>query len=150
MKWRYPDILKDCFGRSVRVVKRFMSTTWDTRSVNLIIWVLLLIWFLIILGLVRKKSDKDVIMSNLIFLKKSAILSAFLLLVTYGPFLYPSAPAVYVHLNQFFVFYYLRYYFSPTSLNTVKAAWLCVESSGLYLVLMIYCWILLLGKDGAL
>ena len=44
-----PDLLKDCFGRSVRIVNRFMSTTWDTRSVNIIIWVLLLIWFLIIL-----------------------------------------------------------------------------------------------------
>jgi potassium efflux system protein len=120
----FPDLLKDCFGRSVRVVNRFMSTTWDTRSVNLIIWVLLLIWFLIILGLVRKKSDKDVIMSNLVFLKKSAVLSSFLLLVTYGPFLYPSAPAVYVHLNQLFRLLLLTILLFPYLTKYGKAAWL--------------------------
>ena len=121
-----PYLLKDCFGRSVRVVNRFMSTTWDTRSVNIIIWVLLLIWFLIILRLVRKKSDKDVIMSNLVFLKRSAILSALLLLVTYGPFLYPSAPAVYVHLNQLFRLLLLTILLSPYLTKYGKTAWLCV------------------------
>ena len=65
-------------------------------------------------------------MSNLVFLKKSAILSAFLLLVTYGPFLYPSAPAVYVHLNQLFRLLLLTILLSPYLTKYGKAAWLCV------------------------
>jgi potassium efflux system protein len=96
------DVIKDSLGRSWRVIKRFMVTTWDTRAINIIIWILLLIWFLIILHVVRKKSGNETIIKNLTFLKKSALLSSLLLLFTYGSFVYVSAPAVYVHLNEFF------------------------------------------------
>jgi potassium-dependent mechanosensitive channel len=96
------DVIKDSLGRSLRVVKIFMATTWDTRTINIIIWILLMIWFLVILHVVRKKPDNESIMRNLTFLKKSALLSSLLLLFTYGPFVYISAPAVYVHLNEFF------------------------------------------------
>jgi potassium efflux system protein len=96
------DVIKDSLSRSLRVIKIFMATTWDTRSINIIIWILLLIWFLVILHVVRKKPDNESIMRNLTFLKKSALLSSLLLLFTYGPFVYISAPAVYVHLNEFF------------------------------------------------
>ncbi len=96
------QIIQDGLTRSIRVIRIFMKTTWDTRSVNMGIWLLLMIWFLIILYVVRKKQDRENIFRNLTFLKKSAILSSFLLLVTYGPFLYASAPAVYIHLNELF------------------------------------------------
>ena len=94
------DVIKDSLGRSVRVIKIFMATTWDTRTINIIIWILLLIWFLVTLHVVRKKPDNESILRNLTFLKKSALLSSLLLLFTYGSFLYASAPAVYVHLNE--------------------------------------------------
>jgi potassium-dependent mechanosensitive channel len=95
------DVIKDSLGRSVRVIKIFMATTWDTRTINIIIWILLLIWFLVTLHVVRKKPDNESILRNLTFLKKSALLSSLLLLFTYGSFLYASAPAVYIHLNEF-------------------------------------------------
>ena len=94
-------LLKDSLGRSLRVIQIFMATTWDTRTINIIIWILLLIWFLITLHVVRKKPDNELILRNLTFLKKSALLSSLLLLFTYGSFVYVSAPAVYVHLNEF-------------------------------------------------
>jgi hypothetical protein len=59
-----------------------------------------LVWFLITLRVVRKKPDNESILRNLTFLKKSALLSSLLLLFTYGSFVYVSAPAVYVHLNE--------------------------------------------------
>jgi potassium-dependent mechanosensitive channel len=96
------DVISDSLGRSVRVIKIFMATTWDTRTINIVIWILLLIWFLVTLHVVRKKPDNDLILKNLTFLKKSALLSSLLLLFTYGSFVYVSAPAAYVHLNEFF------------------------------------------------
>jgi potassium-dependent mechanosensitive channel len=96
------SIIQDGLSRSIRVIKIFMATTWDTRSINIGIWILLVTWFLIILHVVRKKPDKEVIFKNLTFLKKSAILSSLLLLFTYGSFVYVSAPAAYVHLNELF------------------------------------------------
>ena len=95
------DVIKDSLGRSLRVIKIFMATTWDTRMINIVIWILLLIWFLITLRVVRRKPDNQSILGNLTFLKKSALLSSLLLLFTYGSFLYASAPATYVHLNEF-------------------------------------------------
>jgi potassium-dependent mechanosensitive channel len=95
------DIIKDSLTRSLRVIKIFMATTWDTRTINIIIWILLLIWFLVTLHVVRKKPDNESILRNLTFLKKSALLSSLLLLFTYGSFVYVSAPAAYVHLNEF-------------------------------------------------
>jgi potassium efflux system protein len=95
------DVIKDSLGRSVRVIKRFMATTWDTRTINIIVWILLLIWFLVTLHVVRRKPDNESILKNLTFLKKSALLSSLLLLFTYGTFLYESAPAAYAHLNEF-------------------------------------------------
>lgn len=94
------QVLRDGWSRSRRVIQIFMQTTWDTRSLNLGIWLFLLIWFLVTLHLVRKKIDNEVVFRQLIFLKKSAILSSLLLLFTYGPFLYATAPAAYVHLNE--------------------------------------------------
>ena len=95
------DVITDSLGRSLRVIKIFMATTWDTRTINLIIWILLLIWFLVTRHVVRKKPDNESILRNLTFLKKSAILSSLLLLFTYGSFVYESAPAAYIHLNEF-------------------------------------------------
>src|SRR5579863_3769180 len=95
------DVIKDSLGRSVRVIKIFMATTWDTRTINIIIWIFLLIWFLITLRVVQKKPDNESILRNLTFLKKSALLSSLLLLCTYGSLTYVSAPAAYVHLNEF-------------------------------------------------
>ncbi len=117
------EILQDCLGRSTRVVKRFMSTTWDTRSINLGIWIFLMIWFIVISRMVRKKPNKDDITGNLVFLKKSAVLSALLLLVTYGPFLYPSAPAVYIHLNEFFRLILLTILLLPYLTKYGKTIW---------------------------
>jgi small-conductance mechanosensitive channel len=78
-----------------------MATTWDTRTINIIVWILLLIWFLVTRHVVRRKPDNESILKNLTFLKKSALLSSLLLLFTYGTFLYESAPAAYAHLNEF-------------------------------------------------
>jgi potassium-dependent mechanosensitive channel len=117
------EILQDCLGRSTRVVKRFMSTTWNTRSINTGIWILLVTWFIVISRKVQKKSNKDAITSNLVFLKKSAVLSALLLLVTYGPFLYPSAPAVYVHMNEFFRLILLTTLLFPYLTKYGKTIW---------------------------
>jgi potassium-dependent mechanosensitive channel len=94
------DVIKDSLGRSLRVIKIFMATTWDTRTINIIIWILLLIWFLVTLHVVRKKPDNESILRNLTFLKQSAFLSSLLLLSTYGSLTYVSAPAAYVHLNE--------------------------------------------------
>jgi potassium-dependent mechanosensitive channel len=117
------QIIQDGLKRSLRVIRIFMRTTWDTRSINLGIWILLLVWFLITLHVVRKRPAKEIIFQNLTFLKKSAILSSLLLLVTYGPFLYVSAPAVYVHLNEFFRLLLLTILLIPYLSKMGRAAW---------------------------
>jgi potassium-dependent mechanosensitive channel len=122
------DVLEDAMGRSVRVTKRFMSTTWDTRSINAGICILFMIWFLIIMRVVRKMADKESVLTNLVFLKKSAILSALLLLFTYGPFLYPSAPAVYTHLNELFRLFFLSILLFSYLTKPGKAVWFCIAS----------------------
>jgi small-conductance mechanosensitive channel len=122
-----PEVIKDGLNRSQRVIKRFMSTTWDTRSINLFIWILLLIWFLINGYVLRKKPDREGILQNLTFLKKSAILSSFLLLVTYGPFLYVSAPAAYVHINELIRLLLLTILLSPFLSRQGKFGWLGIS-----------------------
>jgi potassium efflux system protein len=121
-----PDIVKDALTRSLRVIRIFMATTWDTRSVNLCIWLLITIWFLVTGHLVRKKTGREDIIRNLTFLKKSAILSSLLLLLTYGPFLYESAPAVYVHLNELLRLLILSILLFPYLTKQGRAAWLCI------------------------
>jgi potassium efflux system protein len=122
------DVLGDAMGRSVKVTRRFMSTTWDTRSINAGICILFLVWFLIIMRVVRKMPDKEAVLSNLVFLKKSAVLSALLLLFTYGSFLYPSAPAVYTHLNELFRLFFLSILLFNYLTKRGKAVWICIAS----------------------
>jgi potassium efflux system protein len=122
------DILNDSLGRSLRVIKIFMATTWDTRAINIIIWIFLLIWFLIILHVVRKKPDNESILRNLTFLKKSALLSSLLLLFTYGSFVYVSAPAAYVHLNEFIRLILLSILLSFYLTRSGKIILLCIAA----------------------
>ena len=122
----FTDVIKGGLTRSQRVIPRFMATTWDTRSINLLTWILLLIWFLVSGRIVRKKTDRDNIISNLTFLKKSALLSSLLLLTTYGPFLYDSAPAAYVHIIEFFRLLLLSVLLFPYLTKKGKLAWLCI------------------------
>jgi potassium efflux system protein len=121
------EVLNDGLSRSSRIIQIFIVTTWDTRTINLGIWLLLLVWFLLTLHVVRKKTDQEAIFQNLTFLKKSAVLSSLLLLETYGPFLYANAPASYVHLNELFRLLFLTLLLSPYLTRMGKAAWLvCV------------------------
>jgi potassium efflux system protein len=122
------DVIKGGLSRSQRVIPRFMATTWDTRSINLLIWILLLIWLLVSGRIVRKKTDRENIISNLTFLKKSAILSSLLLMVTYSPFLYESAPASYVHIIEFFRLILLSILLFPYLTKKSKIAWICVAA----------------------
>ncbi len=122
------DVLEDAMGRSVKVTRRFMSTTWDTRSINAGICIIFMVWFLIIMRVVRKMADRDAVLTNLVFLKKSAILSALLLLFTYGPFLYPSAPAVYTHLNELFRLFFLSILLFNYLTKPGKVVWFCIAS----------------------
>jgi potassium-dependent mechanosensitive channel len=124
----FEQVLQDGMSRSGRVIQIFMKTTWDTRSVNLGIWLILLIWFLIILHAVRKKPEREVIFRNLTFMKKSAILTSLLLLVTYGPFLYVSAPAAYVHLNELLRLFLLAILLFPYLTRQGKAAWIVMAA----------------------
>ncbi|HMC86616.1 MAG TPA: mechanosensitive ion channel domain-containing protein, partial [Chitinophagaceae bacterium] len=122
------EVLQDAMGRSVRVTQRFMSTTWDTRSINVGIWMLFLIWFLILMHVVRRMPDKETVLINLVFIKKSVLISALLLLFTYGPFLYPSAPAVYTHLNELFRLLFLSILLFSYLTKLGKAAWFCIAA----------------------
>jgi potassium-dependent mechanosensitive channel len=116
-------VIRDGLGRSIRVIQIFMMTTWDIRFINLGIWILLLVWFIIILHKVRKKTGGDEIIKNLTFLKKSSVFSSLLLLGTYGPFLYASAPAVYVHLNELFRLLLLTVLLYPYLTQKGRAVW---------------------------
>ena len=122
------DVIKGALTRSQRVIPRFMSTTWDTRSTNLLIWILLLVWFLVSGRIVRKKTDRENIISNLTFIKKSAILSSLLLLTTYGPFLYDSAPAAYAHIIELFRLLLLSILLFPYLTKKGKIAWFCLAA----------------------
>jgi potassium-dependent mechanosensitive channel len=134
------DLVTDGLSRSVRIIKIFISTTWDTRSINLSIWIFLLIWFLIILRFVHKKTSKDAIMENLTFLKKSAIICSLMLLVTYGPFIYFAAPAAYIHVNELFRLLFLSILLMPYLTRLGKAClviisliWICFAIDDLLL-----------------
>jgi potassium efflux system protein len=120
------NVVQSGLSRSPRVIKIFSRTTWDTRSINLSIWLLLLIWFLVMMRFVRKTPGREDILRNLEFLKKSAILSSLLLLVTYGPFLYASAPAVYVHFNELIRLIMLSFLLFSYLTRIGKGAWLAI------------------------
>jgi potassium efflux system protein len=125
-------IIRDGLSRANRVIKIFMRTTWDTRAINLLIWLLLMIWFLITLRVVRKKSGREDILAYLTFLKRSAILCSLLLLTTYGPFLYASAPAVYVHLIELFRLIFLSILLFPYLTKLGRYTWIGI--SGIWIV----------------
>jgi potassium-dependent mechanosensitive channel len=122
-----PEVIQDGLGRSVRVTRIFMATTWDTRFINLGIWVLILIWFLITLNKVKKKPDNEDIVRNLTFLNKSALLSSLLLLFTYGSYIYGSAPAIYIHLNELFRLIILTILLSYYLTRIGKTLWYCIS-----------------------
>jgi potassium efflux system protein len=117
-------IMRDGLSRVTRVIKIFMRTTWDTRSINLGIWLSLFIWFLFILRVVRKKSGQEDIFRYLTFLKKSALFCSLLLLTTYDPFVYGGAPAVYTHLVELIRLILLSILLFPYLTRMGKAAWL--------------------------
>ena len=121
------NVVRNGLNRSIRIVTIFSRTTWDTRSINLGIWILLMAWFLIMMRVVRKRTDRSDITRNLEFLKKSAILSSLLLLVTYGPFLYPSAPAVYIHLNELIRLMILTLLLFSYLTKAGKGAWIVIS-----------------------
>lgn len=121
------QLIQDTLGRSLRVIRIFMTTTWDTRTINLVIWLLFMIWFLFTLQVVRKKINKEDIFKNLTFLNKSAILASLLLLVTYGPFLYDSAPAVYIHSNEIFRLLFLSILLNSYFTRPGKIIWLLIS-----------------------
>lgn len=119
-------LIQDATVRATRVIGIFMATTWDTRSINLAIWLLLLIWFLVTGRVISKMTDRTEIIQNLKFLKQSAFLSSLLLLVTYSPFLYDiadSAPAVYKHLLELFRILLLSVLLFPYLTPKGKAVW---------------------------
>lgn len=121
----FAKVIQGGINRSVRVSKIFMRTTWDVRFTNLAIWILLMVWFLVTIRLVSKKGDREGIIQNLTFLKKSAIISSLLLLTTYGPFIYASAPASYVHINELLRLIFLSILLYPYLTKLGKIAWFC-------------------------
>jgi potassium-dependent mechanosensitive channel len=120
------EIISDGLTRSTRVVRFFMRSTWDTRSINLGIWVLLFTWFLIIMRVLRKLPDPQPIFQNLLFLKKSTLICSLLLLFTYCPFLYASVPAVYVHFNELFRILFLSILLLPYLQKIGKFIWFII------------------------
>ncbi len=121
-----PEIISDGLTRSTRVVRFFMRTTWDTRAINLGIWVLLFTWFLIIMRVLRKRPDPQPIVQNLVFLKKSTLICSLLLLFTYSPFLYAGVPAAYVHFNELFRILFLSVLLLPYLRKIGKVIWFII------------------------
>ncbi len=121
------DVLTNALTRSVRVIVIFMATTWDTRSINIGIWIVLLVWFMINLHHIKKEKDNGKISGNLKFLNRSAFVSSLLLLFTYGSFLYESAPAMYMHCNGLFGILAVSYLLYPYLSKTGKWIWLCLS-----------------------
>ena len=121
------EIISNTLTRSVRVMVIFMATTWDTRSINIGIWLVLLVWFMINLYHIRKQKDNGSILSNLKFITRSPIVSSLLLLFTYGSFLYESAPAMYMHCNAFLAILAASFLLYPYLSKTGKWIWLCLS-----------------------
>jgi small-conductance mechanosensitive channel len=121
------SVVTDALSRSLRVVKVFMATTWDTRSINIGIFLVLLVWFLINLHQIKKTKDNVLILKNVKFLTRSAFPAALLLLFTYGSFLYASAPAVYLHCNELCRLLVLSFLLIPYLGRTGKGIWLCLS-----------------------
>ena len=121
------EILNDGLTRAQRIIKIFMRTTWDSRSIGISIWVILIVWFLITIYAIRKKPDHAAIIQNLVFLKKSAIISSLLLLTTYEPFLYESAPATYTHAVELLRLLLLTILLLPYLTRLGKLLWACIS-----------------------
>jgi|KBSMisStaDraftv2_1062788.scaffolds.fasta_scaffold01772_4 small-conductance mechanosensitive channel len=122
-----PSVVSEALSRSLRVIRRFMRTTWDTRSINLLIWCLLQVWFFFTMRSVRKRPAGDNILGNLVFLKKSTLLSSLLLLTTFGPFLYSGAPASYTHIVELLRLIFLSLLLLPFLSPKAKWSWFIVS-----------------------
>src|SRR5665213_270915 len=120
-------IVTDALIRSFRVVSIFMVTTWDTRSINIIIWIVLLIWFIINLHHIKKDKDTETILNNVRFLKHSVWISSLLLLFTYGSYLYAGTPAMYMHINGLCRLLALGFLLIPYLTKTGRWIWLCLS-----------------------
>jgi len=124
----FAQVVQGGLNRMVRVVRVFMRTTWDVRFINITIWILLMVWFLIILRVVSKKAAKEDVIRNLTFIKRSAIISSLLLLTTYGPFMYASAPASYVHLIEFLRLIFLSILIFPYLTRLGRITWFSIAA----------------------
>jgi potassium-dependent mechanosensitive channel len=131
----FAEIVVDAMGRSYRVITIFMQATWDNRLVNILIWLLLLTWFLITLHHLRKAKENKDIFEHVSFIKKSALVSSLLLLFTYGPFLYASAPMSYLHLNELFRLIALSILLIPYLTKKARWAWLLLCFLWIYFAL---------------
>ena len=128
----FSELIVDAIGRSYRVLMLFMLTTWDNRSINMLIWLVLLVWFWINLRRIKKEKDVDSVFSNVIFLKRSAFLSSLFLLFTFGPFLYAKAPMAYLHVNELCRLILLTVLLVPFLSKPARWCWLLISVLWIY------------------
>lgn len=96
------QLVADAIQRADRITRIFMLTTWDTRSMNILIWLVVLTWLIISTRRINKFEDADKAWKPAPLLHRSVIVSSLVLLFTFGPFLYSNAPMAYMHINDLF------------------------------------------------
>ena len=89
----------ESFTRAVRVVGIYMASTWDTRSINVVILVLLIVWCLINLRKVKRKEHVEISLAPVHFLTRSTIVASIVLVMTFGAFLESNIPMSYLHFT---------------------------------------------------
>lgn len=93
------DDLAESITRGLRVTGIYMTSTWDTRSITLIVLLLLIIWCWINLRKVKKRPDRETSLAPVHFLSHSIFVSCLVLVVTFGAFLESNIPMSYLHLT---------------------------------------------------
>ncbi|WP_162852689.1 mechanosensitive ion channel family protein [Dinghuibacter silviterrae] len=92
-------IIGEGFSRAYRVIGFYMTSTWDTRSINLVVLVVLVLWTWANLFRIKRKGDKVASLAPVHFLRRSILVGCIVLVMTFGAFLETNIPMSYLHFT---------------------------------------------------
>ena len=92
-------IITESFSRAYKVVAFYMTSTWDTRSINLVVLLVLLVWSWFNLLRIKRRGDKAAALSPVHFLSRSVLVGCIVLVMTFGAFLESNIPMSYLHFT---------------------------------------------------
>ena len=91
--------VSEAFSRAIKVIRFYMTSTWDTRSINMVILLVLVVWCWINLRRIKRTGDQVSSLGPVHFLSRGVLVGCIVLVMTFGAFLETNIPMSYLHFT---------------------------------------------------